>query len=295
MTILGFEVGGTSVKYAAVSETGHILVKGKFVTPQQDFTALSQAMQQVKDELAAKYSFSGVGISFPGAVDEVAGVIGGASSVPCIHAFDIKHSLQESLQLPIAMENDANCAALGELWLGAARGHKDVVFMVCGSGIGGAVIKNRQIHKGAHLHGGEFGYMVVDDQGTILSEAASPVAMARRVAMAKGVPVSEMDGEKAFQLMEHGDMDAAREIRYMYAQLARAIYNIQYIYDPELVVLGGAISGREDMLACLRNDIDAILKQVKIARVCPRICCCCFGNDANLLGAVYHFLQISQE
>ena len=291
MAVLGFDIGGTSVKYGVVEESGAFLQRGKFATPQRDIRALVHELRQVKVEMAGKYSLQGAGMSFPGAVDEEKDSIGDASSITCIHGFAIRELLERELQLPVAMENDANCAALGELWLGAAQGKKDVVFVVCGSGIGGAVIKSRQIHKGAHLHGGEFGYMVLDDSGQILSEAASPVAMARRVAAALGVSAAEMTGEKAFQLAAKGNFQAQCEIDRMYRQLARAVYNIQYMYDPEVIVIGGAISVREDMIARLDHEVDEILTQVKIARIRPQICCCRFGNDANLLGAVYHFLQ----
>ena len=292
MAVLSFDVGGTSGKDGVIEESGEFLQHGKFAAPPEDIQALIGGMQQVKQVLERRFSLQGAGMSFPGAVDEQTGCIGGASAVPCIHGFDIRALLEKALQLPITMENDANCAALGELWLGAAQGCQDVVFMVCGSGIGGAVIKNRQLHHGVHLHSGEFGYMVLDDSGQILSEAASPVAMARRVAAALDIPEEEMTGEKAFQLMGQGNPAAHREIHRMYSQLARAIYNIQYIYDPELIVLGGAISARSDMLASLEQKMDEILAKVKIARIRPKICCCRYGNDANLLGAAYHFLQV---
>lgn len=291
MEILGFDAGGSSVKYAVVDEQGRIREKGKFLTPQDSLESMLCSMKKIKARLEKTYSFAGAGFSLPGAVDNHTGVIGGASSIPYIHNIDLKTRLQQTLELPAAMENDANCAALGECWLGAAAGCKDVVFMVCGSGIGGAVIKDGRIHHGTHLHGGEFGYMVVNDEAMTLSEAAATVSMVRRLEKSKKMAEGSLDGEKAFQLREQGDQDAAAAIDFMYEHLARAVYNLQYAYDPEITILGGAISVRPELKTELDQRITAILDRVKIAKVVPQVACCKFGNDANLLGAVYNFLQ----
>ena len=291
MEILGFDAGGSSVKYAVVDEKGRIREKGKFATPQDSLESLLCSLKEIKDMLQKQYTFAGAGFSLPGAVDDRTGVIGGSSSIPYIHNFDLKTRLQQTLELPAAMENDANCAALGECWLGAAAGCKDVVFLVCGSGIGGAVIKDGRIHHGTHLHGGEFGYMVVNDEAMILSEAAATVPMVRRLEKSKGLPEGSLDGEKAFQLREAGDADAMAAIDFMYDHLARAVYNLQYAYDPEITVIGGGISARPELKDELDQRIAKILAKVQIAKVVPQAACCKFGNDANILGAVYNFLQ----
>ncbi|PJI07175.1 MULTISPECIES: ROK family protein [Clostridium] len=291
MDILSFDVGGTSIKYGMVNENGEILEKGKFKTPKDDVEVLISKLNDVKVMFQKKYDIRGVGMSLPGAVNNDTGIIGGFSAVPCIHGFNIKKKISDTLGFKVSMENDANCAALGEVWKGAAEGLNDVVFMICGSGIGGAVVKNKKIHKGANLHGGEFGYMIVSDDYTTLSNAASTVEMAKRVAKAKKIPDIEVNGEMAFKLKENGDEIAKREIEVMYDNLAKAIYNIQYAYDPQMTIIGGAISAREDLIDNINKHIDMILKKVKIAKVKPNVKKCRFENDANLIGAVYNFLN----
>lgn len=101
-------------------------------------------------------------ISAPGAVDSVVGTIGGSSELPYIHGPNFKVILNKMTNLPIEIENDANCAALGECWGGAAMDANDSAFVVCGTGIGGALIKDKKIHTGIHKHGGEFGYCFID-------------------------------------------------------------------------------------------------------------------------------------
>ncbi len=290
MAILSFDIGGSSVKYAVIEKTGKILAKGKKTTPQEK-EEFFRLIENVAASYRRAYTIEGAGFSFPGAVDDVSGVIGGSSALPYIHDFPIRQELERRLSLPAALENDANCAALGESWLGVGKEHEDLVFLVIGTGIGGAVVKGKRIHHGKHLHGGEFGYMVSDASHRILSETGSTRILAERVADAKGLPREEMDGRKAFALADAGDADALQAVSAMYEALAMAIYNRQYAIDPEIFVLGGAVSERPGFAEEIGKRVDVILKDVGVARIRPIIRPAQFGNDANLLGAVRALLN----
>ena len=290
MAILSFDIGGSSVKYAVIEKTGKILAKGKKTTPQEK-EEFFRLIENVAASYRRSYTIEGAGFSFPGAVDDVSGVIGGSSALPYIHDFPIRQELERRLSLSAALENDANCAALGESWLGVGKEHEDLVFLVIGTGIGGAVVKGKRIHHGKHLHGGEFGYMVSDASHSILSETGSTRVLAERVADAKGLPREEMDGRKAFALADAGDADALQAVSAMYEALAMAIYNLQYAIDPEIFVLGGAVSERPGFAEEIGKRVDVILKDVGVARIRPIIRPAQFGNDANLLGAVRALLN----
>lgn len=290
MAILSFDIGGSSVKYAVIEKTGKILAKGKKTTPQEK-EEFFRLIENVAASYRRAYTIEGAGFSFPGAVDDISGVIGGSSALPYIHDFPIRQELERRLSLSAALENDANCAALGESWLGVGKEHKDLVFLVIGTGIGGAVVKGKRIHHGKHLHGGEFGYMVSDASHRILSETGSTRVLAERVADAKGLPREEMDGRKAFALADAGDADALQAVSAMYEALAMAIYNLQYAIDPEIFVLGGAVSERPGFAEEIGKRVDVILKDVGVARIRPIIRPAQFGNDANLLGAVRALLN----
>ena len=286
MAILSFDIGGSSVKYAVIEKTGKILAKGKKTTPQEK-EEFFRLIENVAASYRRAYTIEGAGFSFPGAVDDVSGVIGGSSALPYIHDFPIRQELERRLSLSAALENDANCAALGESWLGVGKEHEDLVFLV----IGTAVVKGKRIHHGKHLHGGEFGYMVSDASHRILSETGSTRVLAERVADAKGLPREEMDGRKAFALADAGDADALQAVSAMYEALAMAIYNLQYAIDPEIFVLGGAVSERPGFAEEIGKRVDVILKDVGVARIRPIIRPAQFGNDANLLGAVRALLN----
>lgn len=290
MSILVFDVGGSSIKYAVMEEDGRFREQGAFRTP-QNLKAFYEGLCHVKKTFSPTYEFQGAAFSLPGAVDDTAGIIGGASAVPYLHDFPIRTELSAQLGLPVSMENDANCAALGECWLGAAAGCQDVAFFVIGSGVGGALVKDGRIHHGRHLHGGEFGFMVMDDTGLILSTAASVRAMVERIEIGKGLQGGTLDGKQAFALASQGDETAKASIAQMMAHLARAIYNIQYAFDPECFVLGGAVSERNDFVPAIEQEMTRILDRVEIARIRPDIRQGRFGNDANLIGALRHFLQ----
>ncbi len=290
MAILAFDVGGSSIKYAAITEQGEILQKDSTPTPGtlEEFYA---SLIAAREELLTSYPLTGAAFSMPGAVDDVRGVIGGASAIPYIHDFPIGDELSQRLGLSCTMENDANCAALGEAWVGAAMGARDVAFLVIGSGVGGALIKDGRVHHGAHLHGGEFGFMAVASDGTFLSQVGSTAGMVRALEAAKGLAEGSLDGKRAFALADEGDADAKRAIDGMVMHLAVACYNIQYAYDPECIVLGGAVSERAGFVESIGRAAEEIRQRVAIARVPVDIRAASHGNDANLLGAVRHFLD----
>jgi predicted NBD/HSP70 family sugar kinase len=297
-----FDVGGTTVKYAVVNENGEFLTKGDFQSAQNNFDQFQNDIVAVTLENKAKYNVVGIAFSCPGGVDSETGIIGGASALPCIHGPNFKENFGKATGLPVEIENDANSAALGEVWKGAAKNNQNVMFTIIGSGIGGAVIKDRKIHKGANLHGGEIGYMVlnIDNQNgrpafRTWSHLAATGALVKEVARVKGVAASELNGKMIFEAAEAGDEDCINAIENFYLYLAQGIYNLQYVYDPEKIIIGGAISSRSDLIEKIYEKLDLILESVEIAMVRPVIELCHFKNDANLLGALFHFLQRQNE
>lgn len=281
MTILAFDMGGTAVKYGVLTNQGELLEKGKFATP-DNLDELIRLLVEVKTTY--DYSFQGVAFSCPGAVNNETGIIGGASAIPYIHHFPFRQLLEEKLALPVTMENDANCAALAEVWLGAAKDKQDIIFMILGTGVGGSVIRDGKVHHGANLHGGEFGYMLMDQEGHTLSDLGTVVNAAKRIGE-RLVPMEEIDGVRAFELREEGILIATEELKTMFYHLARSIFNLQYALDPELVVIGGAVSERAGFIEELNSYVDEVKASVPIAKIRPTVVGCEFGNDANLIGA----------
>ncbi|MFB1049977.1 ROK family protein [Paraliobacillus sp. JSM ZJ581] len=290
--IFAVDLGGTHVKSAIIDKQCQLYEKDKTKTPDSLEDLTSYIREKVRRYAA--YEIEGIAISSPGAVTE-AGVILGASAIPYIHGPNIKEHFEKEISLPVQIENDANCSALAELWKGEAEGKKNVAVVVIGTGVGGALIKDGSIHKGIHLHAGEFGYMILNPANlgsgqNTFSELASTSSIIRRAAAYKNVDRSTLTGEKVFQLAEAGDEACIRAIDEFYHMLAIGLYNIQYAYDPELILIGGGISNREDILKGIDEKLAKVVKQIKIATVTPEVDRCQFSSDANLIGAVYHYL-----
>lgn len=288
MALLVFDIGGSAIKYGVWNDE-EIVEKGSIVTP-STWEEMKSSLRQIKQKFTGQYKINGVAISSPGAVNQKTGIVEGASAVPYLHDFEITPELTELFGCPISMENDANCAALAELWKGAAKGLTDVIFVVVGSGIGGSIIVDGKIHQGKHLFGGEFGYMLLNRDETF-STLASPVHMAKRYAARMNLPSREVNGKEVFELAEQGDEVAIDETEKLYYSLAQGIYNLQYSYDPEKIIIGGGISAKPDLIPQLQRKFNVILEKVKIAKMVPDIEICQFKNDANLIGAVYNYQQ----
>lgn len=288
MGIVAFDIGGTSVKYG-FWENEALSDKGSFKSP-RTWDGMKEKLLRIKEEMAEKYMIDGVTFSAPGAVNQIGRVIEGASALPYLHNFSIYEELEELLGYKVAIENDANCAALAEVWRGSAKGLKNVLMVVVGTGIGGSVIINGEVQHGAHLFGGEFGYTLLTETQTF-SELGTAVKMAERYGKRTGMQKSDITGEEVFHLAESGDETAQEEAETFYRSLARGIFNLQYSYDPDLILLGGGVSNKPDIIDQLNKRFSEILEKVQIAPFMPQVKTCFFKSDANLIGAVYNYVQ----
>ena len=285
MAILAFDIGGTSVKFGLYKD--HVLQEtNSFPTP-VTWEGMSEQLIAVRQSFSHE-DIEGIAFSSPGAVDTDAGVIHGISAVSYIHEFEIVKELEGKLSLPVTIENDANCAALAELTFGAAKNSENVLFFVIGSGVGGAVAINGQLHKGRNLFGGEFGFMVMGD-GRTLSESASPVHVANRFSKnAKIEPA--LSGKDLFELAEKGNHEAQEALDGLYSSLAKGIFNASLVVNPDLILIGGGISRREDLVNQVVRRLDELRRATHAEDMEISVKTCKFFNDANLLGAVAHFI-----
>ena len=172
-----------------------------------------------------------------------------------------------------------------------------VLLLFVALGIGGAIVKDKKVHTGIHKHGGEFGYCIVDydkdggEKYLTWSRVGSTSALARAISQRKGLEEKDIDGLKAFQLYDEGDIIAVEEVNKYFRYMAIGIYNIQYTYDPEVIVLGGAISEREGYIESINEKLDEIMSNNTDGKIKPIIKKCAYGNDANMIGALYNLLN----
>ncbi|HJB23738.1 MAG TPA: ROK family protein [Candidatus Jeotgalibaca pullicola] len=293
MQIAVFDIGGTAVKYAVWSQEEGLTNQSKFPTPEtweEMKETLKGTFQLLKEKTGA---FVGAAFSCPGAVDTVEGVIRGISAVPYIHHIPLREELTKLLGVPVSIENDANCAALAELWQGAASNIQNALFFVIGSGIGGAVIINRELVKGKNLFGGEFGYMLLEENKT-LSDLASPVRAANEYQEELGIDQA-ISGKMLFERAEEGEELAQRYVSRLKTSLARGIQLLLVAFNPDKVIIGGGISSREDLISDVSVLVNQYLEKTKATDVRAEIVACHFLNDANLLGAVASFANQTKQ
>ena len=284
------DIGGTTIKFAAWKNNE--LMDVHAVGTPKSLDEFYEILEHETNDFKKKYDVKGVAISAPGAVNKKTGVIEGASALPYIHNFNIEQELERRFQLPVSIENDANCAALAEVAEGAGRDCQNMIFIIIGTGVGGSVIMNRKVWHGTHLFGGEIGYMVATPTLLTISQVASPVGMAKRYNEETG---KNVDGKTVFDLADQGDDAAKFQVDQMAETLGIAIYNLQHSFDPEKFILGGAVSNNPRLVPLLNEAVEKIRNRSDVATIKPVIETCAYRGNANLYGAVVDFEQTYPE
>lgn len=284
-----FDMGGTSVKYACGDEEGCLKDTGSFPTPSDGLEAMLDEMRRVFDSVKEK--ITGIALSSPGAVDPVKGIVGGISAIPYIHEIPLTERISRRLDgLPVTIENDGNCSALGELWKGAAAGKRNIVSVVCGSGIGGSIVINGTVCRGRTNNCGEFGNCLVN-RADGHYKTWSSYTMVKQAAKYTAATGKRTDGKGLFVLAEGGDPLALQLTEEFYEAMAVGLFSIQFTLDTELIVLGGGISEATFVIPEIYKRMEKMAKEDRFGFLTPKIVPCRFGNKANLYGALFHHLQ----
>ncbi|MFA0442779.1 transcriptional regulator [Vibrio sp. 10N.286.49.C2] len=294
MNYLVLDFGGSAVKGAVMTRHAEIVERFTLTSHAKTYEAWLDAFTPVFEQYRIKYNILGIAVSTCGAVDVDTGIIHGGSALPYIHGFDVKSLYEDRFGLPTELENDACCAALAESWLGAGSDSNHFALVVIGTGVGGAIVTHQQIMKGHHLHGGEFGFSIMeyrDGKPITLGYLASTLALVELAASALSVSVETLNGLKVFEMYEQQHPEIVQVVDQWIGYLATGLYNIQYSIDPEVIIIGGAISRRHDLLALINHKLDCILADIQIAKVRPVLKVTKFGNDANLIGALKHYMN----
>lgn len=280
-----FDIGGSAIKVAVITETGEMIDK-TMISVATSFDLMIESLVTTYKELKEKHGVSGIAISAPGAVDDKTGIIHGDSAIPYIHGPNWKEIFKDKLGLNISIENDANCAALGELYFGGGKQYKDIVYVVIGTGIGGAVVVEHQLLKGEHQHGGEFGHMIMERNPVrTWSELGAVGGLLYRAAK-DGKAIN--NGRELFEQAQNDDYYQTL-VKQFYEVNAWGIYNIQYTLDPQVVLIGGAISQRPDLIEHIERAMDDVMEATQ-TELRPNIAVGILKDDANLFGALAHYL-----
>lgn len=300
----GIDIGGTSVKSGLFTQTGELLDKWEIPTRKEDggkhiLEDVSEAIKVKLEEHKIKADqVIGIGIGVPGPVKEDGTVL------QCVNlgwgTFNVSTEMKKLTGFDTKVGNDANVAALGEMWQGGGKGYKDVIMVTLGTGVGGGVILNSQILTGSNGAAGEIGHITVslDEEDTCgcgkqgcleqYASATGVVKVAKRLLSKTEEPSklrdsSEISAKIIFDLAKEGDSLAIKCVEELGKYLGIALSHVSAVVDPEVFVIGGGVSKAGTILTdVISKHYDNYVmnalkgKEFKLATL---------GNDAGIFGS----------
>ncbi len=305
--VLGVDIGGTFVKAATFTPEGEQIETHSFATPQlntqEAFSILHQGLRQMTDKLP-EANILAIGLDCPGPISNTGKLLMTANM-----QFDLE-GLKSYLHhkfgcIPVIVLNDANAAALGEMWRGGAHAYRNFCMVTLGTGVGGAIVVDGQVIAGHHGCAGEFGHMILNHDERELcgcgrrgcleqyASASGVVRLYKRACRAvhvDGVQIENpADSKAVFDALARGDEQALFAVEYMCDYLARGLASIAVISNPEAFVFGGGVSyGFHTFAPVLRRYFEkySLSSVNNTAFVAAEL-----GNDAGSYGAAFEALR----
>lgn len=301
--VFGVDLGGTTVKMGLFDAEGAVLDKWEIVTVTENNG--SKILPDIADSILAKMAernmdksdVIGVGIGVPGPVDSQ-GIIHKAANLGW-GVFNVSETLSNLVGVPVKSGNDANVAALGEMWKGGGQGYSNMVAVTLGTGVGGGIIIGGKILSGATGAGGEIGHMHVEDaevescgcknKGCLeqYASATGIVRLAKR-RLAKDDKASilregTVSAKTVFDAVKAGD-EVAIEIAEQFGEyLGKGLANVAAVVNPEIFVIGGGVSKAGDVLISYVEPV--FQKYAFVACKGAKFALATLGNDAGIFGA----------
>ena len=286
MNILAIDIGGTMIKYGLVSSDGKILSTDKIKT--ESNKGLNNILNKI-DNIFKRYKENnpvGIAVSGTGQINGMIGkVIGGNPIIPNWIGTNLVKILEEKYNLPIVLENDVNCVALGEKWIGAGKDLSNFICLTIGTGIGGGIILNNQLFRGENFVAGEFGHILIK-KGEF-EQFASTTALIRLV---KERTEKTLNGKEIFDLEKKEIVEYQEVISEWIENLTDGLSSIVYCFNPANMILGGGVIGQgEPLINRIKNSL---FKKIgpqfkeKLNIIQAKL-----GNNAGMIGASYLLLE----
>jgi len=304
---IGVDVGGTKVLGGVVDELGKVLKTARRDTPREGGSALTQAIADVAKELMAEFTVESVGVSAAGFVSSDRKTMLATPNIAGWNGVELDLQLSSLIGLPVVIENDANAAAWGEVRFGAGRGKRHVMMLTVGTGIGGGIVVNGELYRGAFGIAAEIGHMRVLPDGHICgcgargcfeqygsgnalmrhareAIAASP-DIARNLLSRGDGTLDGLTGKAITEAAREGDAVALAAFNTTGQWLGSGIASLSVILDPECVVIGGGvIDAGEILLEPIRAGLERYMPFAG-KHPYPEIIAATLGNEAGLVGA----------
>ncbi|MEW4287406.1 ROK family glucokinase [Rossellomorea marisflavi] len=307
--LVGVDLGGTTTKIAFLSTYGEILHKWEIPTDKSDsgkhiIVHIAKSIDAKLEQLdVEKEQLIGIGMGAPGPVEMRWGIIYEAINLGWSENTPLKDLIEKETGLPAVIDNDANCAALGEMWKGAGNGAKDLVCVTLGTGVGGGVITKGEIVHGIRGAGGELGHITVVPEGgyscncgkTGCLETVASATGVVRVAHEKLKSSTEdsvlrdlkaIGAKQVFDAARAGDSLALKIVDQLAYYLGLSLANLGNVVNPEKIVIGGGVSKAGKTL------LEPVMNYFKRfafpkVRTSTTIDIATLENDAGVIGAAW--------
>jgi glucokinase len=308
---IGLDVGGTKVAGLLVDEAGEILGRRSAETPADDAEATMKTLFQVAEELRSSGQPVAIGIGAAGMVDFAAGTMRWAPNLAWSE-LPIRDRVSEHIGLPCVVDNDANAAAWGEHRFGSSRGYRHVLMVTVGTGIGGGIVADGALYRGAHGFGAEIGHVIVEPGGPecgcgnrgCWEQVASGHALDRLGRLAVETRPDSMiatlagnddiTGRHVADAAMQGDPTAMRILEQVGRRLGEGIAGLVNILDPEAVVVGGGVAEVGDLLLAPARSAFLVAVEAPDHRPEVPLLPAALGNDAGAVGAAALALELGE-
>jgi glucokinase len=303
---IGVDVGGTKVLGGVVDDLGAVLKTARRDTPREGGTALTQAIADVAKELMAEFPVDSVGVSAAGFVSSDRKTMLATPNIAGWNGVDLDYQLTSLIGLPVVIENDANAAAWGEARFGAGRGKRHMLMLTVGTGIGGGIVVNGDLYRGAFGIAAEIGHIRVVPDGhlcgcgargcfeqygsgnALMRHAREAIAaspdIARNLLSRGDGTIEGLTGKAITDAAREGDAVALAAFNTTAQWLGAGIASLSVILDPECVAIGGGVIDAGEIL--LKPTRDALERSMPFAgkHPYPEIIAAQLGNEAGLVG-----------
>ncbi len=309
--LAGVDVGGTYIKLAFISQNGDIYHKWQIKTDKQykGKNIIKNIAYTLDDSLSGlgktKADLAGIGIGVPGPVEYDTGEISQSVNIGWPDHYPVKKLLEKESGLPVFVENDANCAALGELWKGSGQGARNLIFVTLGTGVGGGIISGGKIVRGVNGAGGEIGHITSIPEGGALCNCgkrgcletiASATGIVRLAVEKKRVfadsgrrtllagKEESFTAKDVFDCARSGDSLCLEVTEEMSFHLGLALANLGNALNPEKIIIGGGVSKAGEFLL---TKVQTYFEKYAFSpvRLSTRLALASLGNDAGVIGA----------
>jgi glucokinase len=299
--IIGIDLGGTKIDFGLIAPDNSIVARKRIVANTFDgidavLERMCEQIDLLREHLPKGQTIAAVGMCAPGPLDHITGTLKDPPNIGLQHV-PIGPMMQEKLGLPVKLEHDAKAAALGEYHYGAGRSHKYMVYIVAGTGVGGAMIDDGKLIRGVQNSAGEIGHISLDKNGMVCNcgsrgcaqtYIAGPYLVERYREKRKEEREKEgsLTGEDIANLARHGD-EAAKEVLHDAGEaLGLLVANLAVTLDVELYVLGGSVAKLGDLLLEPAREI-APKYMLSSLRSRVKILTSQLQGDEALLGCAY--------